>query len=74
MDLIFRCLTIAFWLSLVSTVAWLALSNSSPVGDAFGVRASQTVFTALVGTIATCSGLILWREWRNDPKAESQYG
>ena len=45
-----------------------------PVSDAFGVRGSQTVFTALVGTIATCSGLILWREWRNDLKAESEYG
>ncbi len=44
------------------------------VGDAFGVRGSQTVFTALIATIATSSGLILWREWRNDPAEESEYG
>ena len=54
--------------------AWLALSNSGLVGEAFGVRGSQPVSTALVGTIATCSGLILWRERRNDPKAESEHG
>ncbi len=74
MDLIFRFLTIVFWLSVAATVAWLALSSSGLVGDAVGVRGSQTVFTALIATIATCSGLILWREWRDDPAEESEYG
>jgi hypothetical protein len=74
MHLIFRCLTIVSWLSIAATVAWLALSNTGPVGDAFGVRGSQTVFTVLITTIATCSGLILWREWRDDPAGESEYG
>lgn len=37
-------------------------------------RHSQTVFTFLTVTIATCSGLILWCEWRNDPADQSEYG
>jgi hypothetical protein len=74
MHLILRCLTIVFWLSVAAMVAWLALSNTGLVGERFGVRGSQTVFTVLIATIAACSGLILWREWRDDPAEESEYG
>lgn len=74
MFLLFRCLKIVFWLSVAATVAWLVLSNSGFVANAFGVRDSQTVFTVPVTTIAACSGLILWRAWREDPAEESEYG
>lgn len=73
MDLIFRCLTITFWLSVAATLTWLSLSSTS-LGDAFSIGNSQTVFTLLTVTIATCSGLILWCEWRNDPADQSEYG
>lgn len=72
MDLVFRCLTIFFWLSVATTVLWLAFSGL--LGDAFGLRGTQTVFTALTAAVAASSGLILWREWHEDPAQHSEYG
>lgn len=74
MDLIFRCITVVFWASVAATVAWLALSNAGPVRDAVGLGGSRLIFTALISTIAACSGLLLWREWRDDPAEHSEYG
>lgn len=68
LDLIFRYLTAVFWLSAAATLAWLALSTSGLVGE------SPTIFAALTMTVAACSGLLLWREWRDNPVEDSEYG
>ena len=31
------------------------------------------MFTAPIATVAACSGLILWHEWRRDPVEQSEY-
>ena len=73
MDLIFRCITAVFWANVAAAVPWLALSNAAgPLGDAVG--GSRLIFSALISTIAACSGLLLWREWRDDPAEPCEYG
>ena len=68
-----RALTAVFWLAAAATVAWLILSGLLAEG-LVGPRASETVFTALMVTVALTSGLILRREWQENPVGESERG
>ena len=75
LDTLLRAPTeIFFWLAAAALVAWLILSGSGLADGMVGPRASQTIFTILVSAVALSSGLILRREWRENPAQESEYG
>jgi hypothetical protein len=76
MDSVIRVLTVVFWITAALTALWLAVNllDSAAVADLFGNAGASFVYTLLLGTMALCSGTILWYEWRNNPVEESEYG
>lgn len=76
MDALVRVLTVVFWTTTALAAAWLALNawNGAGVEGVLGGATSSLVYTVLLRLLALCSGGILWREWRENPLEESEYG
>ncbi len=69
-----RVLSSVFWAATILFLIWLtgnALSDTFVVG-LLGASGSRLVDTVLLGIMAACSGLILRREWRENPVEESE--
>jgi nitric oxide reductase large subunit len=69
-------LTVFLWVAATLFVALLftvGLSYDFVVGLLGGERL-ETVDAGLLGTVAVCSGLIAWLEFRANPAEESEYG
>ena len=76
MERFVRVLAVIFWVAASLLVALLFtawLSFDFLVGLLGGERL-ETFEAVLVGTMAVCSGLIGWREFRANPAEETTYG
>jgi hypothetical protein len=76
MERFVRILTVVLWVAATLFVAVLfaaGLSFDSLVG-LLGSERLETVEAGLVGTVAVCSGLIAWYEFRTNNAQETEYG
>jgi hypothetical protein len=76
MERFVRILTVVLWVAATLFVAVLfaaGLSFGSLVG-LLGSERLETVEAGLVGTVAVCSGLIAWYEFRTNNAQETEYG
>ena len=76
MERIIRILTVFLWVAATLFVAMLfaaGLSFDFLVG-LLGRERLETFEAALVGTVAVCSGLIAWYEFRANNAEETEYG
>ena len=76
MERIIRILTVFLWVAATLFVAVLfagGLSFDFLVG-LLGSERLETLEAVLVGTVAVCSGLIAWYEFRSNNAGETEYG
>ncbi len=76
MERFVRVLAVFFWVAATLFVALLftaGLSYDFVVG-LLGSERLETVDAVLLGTVAVCSGLIAWHEFRANPAEETTYG
>jgi hypothetical protein len=76
MERFVRVLAVIFWMAATLLVALLftaGLSYDFVVG-LLGSERLETVNAVLLGTVAVCSGLIGWHEFRANPAEETTYG
>jgi Na+/melibiose symporter-like transporter len=77
MELFVRVLTVVFWVAATLLVAVLFTSTLSYyfIVGLLGSERLETLNAVLVVTVALCSGLIGWHEFRANPAAEkTMYG
>jgi hypothetical protein len=76
MERFVRVLAVIFWVAATLFVALLftaGLSYDFVVG-LLGSERLETINAVLLGTVAVCSGLIGWYEFRANPAEETTYG
>ena len=76
MERFVRVLAVFFWVAATLFVALLftaGLSYDFVVG-LLGSERLESVYAVLLGTVAVCSGLIGWHEFRENPAEETTHG
>ena len=76
MERFVRVLAVFFWVAATLFVAVLFTSTLSYyfVVGLLGIERLETINAVLVVTVALCSGLIGWHEFRANPAEETTYG
>jgi len=76
MERIVRILTVFLWVAATLFVALLFAAGQSFefLMGLLGRERLETLEAVLVGTVAVCSGLIAWYEFRSNNAGETEYG